>query len=822
MFYSARMNARACFATLLIACGGSGPGDPNVFDDLDGDVEVRTDSNGMHHITGESLSDVFYASGYVQARDRLFQMDQLRLQALGRRAENDPSRVDDDILMRTFDFAGMGRRNAERMLAEHPESHALMVAWTAGVNTRVREILYEGAPLPYGFSEDVLGYEPEQWRVEHTYAIGKLIVFDNANLLEREVLATIVELIAPEFNDAFGFFGPLVDAYILPPEERPTSGGGGMRRAAIRDPAPIPPGAAERIARFQRRLDGISPGASNNWAVDGRHTDNGRPLIAGDPHQALRAPSLFHMQHLRTTDGTFDVAGFGFVGTPSIQLGMNAHVVWTGTTNYPDWMDLWNVPVGESSIEFGGETVPVVRREEAFLVRGESPRTQTFVDVPGIGVILPDDLLPFDVVPPGESLLLGWTGFSASTEAHEFISMNRAASMEEFEAAVDRMTTGAFNFIAADHDSISYRSSPAVPDRGVPGTFPVPWKVLDGSDPATVWTGALLPLDRLPRSHGGIRGWLVSANNDPYGFVSDGSIEGDEFYFGVFFDPGSRAQRISDELERLIAAGDVTRAQMKTLQTDTHSVLADEMLPFLFAAADALEDDEALAAYRGRSELSDVVALLRDWDRDMDRDSRGALAFEVFAAYLSRGVLLDDLTATLYEPVYAESPVYVYKWALTALRSVPSLVEQGNHVASYEALEATAAYLASIGRDETWGDRHVLHLTSEFGGRFDLGTFPLPGGNGTVNVAQTQVVREGAVPDVLTTNGGAIYRMVAGFGASGRPEAEFAFVGGNGGDPGGEHWDDLMDDWLEGRYRPLYFEEADIEAATTARFTVTD
>ncbi len=384
------------------------------------------------------------------------------------------------------------------------------------------------------------------------------------------------------------------------------------------------------------------------------------------------------------------------------------------------------------------------------------------------------------------------------------------------------MTTGAFNFIAADQNGISYRSSPAVPDRGTPGTFPPPWKVLDGSDPATVWTGELLPLDRLPRSRGGSRGWLASANNDPYGFVSDGSIEGDEFYFGVFFDPGSRAQRISDELERFIAAGDVTLEQMKALQIDTHSVLADEMLPFLFAAADALDEDETLAAYRDRPELSETLTLLRDWDRDMDRDSRGALAFEVFAAQLARTVLVDDLSPTLLDAVYAESPIYIYKWAVLALRSAPSLVEEGNHAASYQALAATAEYLASIGAEETWGDRHVLRLTSEFGGRFDQGTFPLAGGNGTVNVAQTKVLADGAVADIFTTNGGAIYRMVAGFSESGRPEAQFAFVGGNGGEPGGEHWDDLTADWLEGRYRPLYFEEAEIEAATTARFTVTD
>ena len=56
-----------------------------------------------------------------------------------------------------------------------------------------------------------------------------------------------------------------------------------------------------------------SPG-SNQWAVSGRHTTTGRPLVANDPHLALGTPSTFYPIHL--TAGAFDVMGSGFPGVP--------------------------------------------------------------------------------------------------------------------------------------------------------------------------------------------------------------------------------------------------------------------------------------------------------------------------------------------------------------------------------------------------------------------------------------------------------------------------------------------------------------------------
>ena len=365
---------RLLLSLALLACTGDSA-DPNVFRGLSEPAQIRRDDFGVVHVTGATAADVYYASGYAQATDRLFQMDQMRRRAYGRRAEVLPDRVGDDLLIRHFDMRRLGTEAAERVRTEHPETHRLVVAWVAGVNARIDEILEGRAPLPYGFQ--LFDYAPERWDTIDPYAVGKLILFNNANQLEFDLLATLLESFAGELADAVPIFAPFGESFTLPPEERPATGDVRTTRAAQRLPIALPPDARDRLARFSERMRDLRPGASNNWAIDGRHTRDGRPLIAGDPHQPLASPAVFHMQHLRSDDGALDVAGFAFVGTPAVQLGHNRHVAWTATTTYPDWMDLVEVRVsaeGGLTAELAGTRHPAVARTEVVNVRDESPQ----------------------------------------------------------------------------------------------------------------------------------------------------------------------------------------------------------------------------------------------------------------------------------------------------------------------------------------------------------------------------------------------------------------------------------------------------------------
>lgn len=810
-----QITASLLLTVFFAACGDDGqpPVDPDVFPGLSAPVRVRVDRDGVQHIDGANALDVHYASGYEQATARLFQMDMVRRRALGRRGEVWADRAGDDELVRTVDMRRLGAESAARMRREYPESYSWTVAWTAGVNRRIDEVLAGDAPLPSGFGPGGFGHMPERWTIDDGYAIFKLILFGNANQIEFDVFATLIETLSPEVGQAVSIFGPLVDAYVLPPEERPAAESGELPSF----PRPLPPldlaGAEESITRFMERMRSFRPGASNNWAVAGRHSSNGRPLVAGDPHQPLTSPAILHMQHLRSEDGLLDVAGFGFVGTPTVQLGHSDVIAWTATTTYPDWMDLVDVAYDGSEILLGGVAHAVVPRTEVIGVRDGDDVELEVLDVPGVGVLLADDLAPLPLVGSGRKILLRWVGFEPSVEAEAFFAMNRANTLEEFEAAIDLLELGAFNFIYADASSIGYRSSPAVPDRGPIGSYDPPWRVVPGDNPANVWAGTRVDLSLLPRSSGGERGWIASANNDPYGFTGGATPFDAVGYFGVFFDPGTRAGRIEDELARLVAAGPIDVDAFKVLQHDTLTPFLDLVVPRLSAAMAARATDDALVEFRDRPELDALVARLEAWDGRMDADSSEALLFHVLTATLCEQVIGDDLPL-LYAPLYEGQPIYAMKWAFDALeRESPEIVEEGVHVAMLRALEASASFLEALFPDGeyTWGEMHVLDFSSP-GAPFDREGFPMDGANGTVNVAQSRFRADASPLEPIQSRSGAVYRMVMSFDEAGRPAAEYQFLPGNGGEPSGAHWDDLQDDWRNGVYRTLPFDDAAIDA----------
>jgi penicillin amidase len=794
--------------------------------ELEDDVEIFRDSLGVVHIYAQSDEDVMYASGYMQAHDRLFQMDLTRRRALGRRAEIlGAGAVDDDAMIRRMGIPRWAREAADRMRDESPDEYRLLVAWTSGVNAFIAEVNAGTAPLPYGFGPSELDYAPEPWEPMDGVAVGKLILFGNANQLELDLLATIIRDLLPQTFERIPLMRPLVGAYVVPPEERPVdTSSGPLTRTAASAPS------LSRRARewIDRELLNIVPSitaryASNNWALEGRHTASGTPLLAGDPHQPLRTPSLFWMQHMSSADagGTLDVAGFSFVGTPLVQLGHNGAIGWTATTSYPDISDLWEVRSDGITVNAGGEQITIVRREELIEVRGSDPETLVVEEVPGYGVLLPEDLTPVPIVSTGARMLFDWTGFRVTHEASAFLAMNRAQSLEDFEAGVDRMEIGCFNFLAASSGGIAYRSSPLVPVRGAGATDREHWAMLDGDDPETFWTDDILPLSQLPHSRGGERGWIASANNDPLGFTADGTTAGDPYYFGVFFDPGTRAGRIEDELERLTARGAVTEEEMQALQMDAHSLLADALVPVISEAWAAVPTDEALAEFRGRTDLETLVTLVTAWDRRMTREQAAPVAFDVFMFFAANEVLADDFLF-LFGAILGEEPAYMMKWLVGALRGdyprAGELLPQGRDVAVLRALDATSDWLTErFGGVEpslyTWGVHHGSRFPSEWGERLDGAWVPTDGGVGTVNVSSSSFLNDGGTVARLESTGGALFRIVLGFDdGDGSPRASVNVSRGTSGDPDSPFLANTTEDWIEGRYSPLLFRRDEAEA----------
>jgi len=644
-------------------------------------VEVVRDELGFTHIYAKSDRDALFAAGYAQARDRLLQMEIVRRQAYGRLAELVGAEgLRTDRASRTMNFARWGRADAERARAERPEEVRLLDAWANGVNRRIAELTIGLEPWPPGFD----GFRPTPWSADDVYVVGKLFTFGLSSTLDNDVLASVVLRVVPGLAQKVPLLKPAYDTFILESSGGTVPSSEGPLSTASAPPArpgkiPLDDNVRRALAGWRPVFDDpwMSPmwasSGSNNWAVSGRFTDSGKPYVVGDPHQPVTQPNRLWPVHLSTMEagGTFDTIGFTFGGTPFVELGHTRTLGWTATTNFADVMDLWDVEaVGDTdAIRLGGETRTVVRREERIRVRRPDARygdadEELFVvrDVPGFGVLLPEEILPVPkyLIADGE-ILFDWTGFSAGQEAGVWLALDRARTVDDFERAIDLVGTGAQNFTAADANEISYRVHGDVPDRGPPSARPMPWHIQDGGDPATLWTRGLLGAERMPRLREPPRGILFSANNDPFGFTEDGVVENDPFYWGGFYAQGFRARRLEERLGALLdrvaqGGAKVSRADLEDVQHDRHSLLADRLLPALAEAIAKLDRDPALATYAGRADLVELAGRLARWDRRWTRDSHAAALFLGFSWFAARRAIAETSTAQLFDQISEKSP----------------------------------------------------------------------------------------------------------------------------------------------------------------------
>lgn len=148
----------------LTACGGRERGQrllPTVagtieIEGLTAPVRITRDRWGVPHVYAESRDDLFTAQGFVQAEDRLFQMDLWRRAAQGRLSEVlGANFIERDAMTRRLQYHG----DPEADWAAHgADTRAIARAFINGVNAWVA-IAREQTPELFRLA----GWTPEEW-----------------------------------------------------------------------------------------------------------------------------------------------------------------------------------------------------------------------------------------------------------------------------------------------------------------------------------------------------------------------------------------------------------------------------------------------------------------------------------------------------------------------------------------------------------------------------------------------------------------------------------------------------------------------------------
>ncbi len=81
--------------------------------------------------------------------------------------------------------------------------------------------------------------------------------------------------------------------------------------------------------------------ASNNWAVSGKRSSTGKPILCNDMHMGLNIPGIWYQMH-PVIPGKLDVSGIVLPGEPFVVCGHNKRIAWGMTTAMVDNIDFYD------------------------------------------------------------------------------------------------------------------------------------------------------------------------------------------------------------------------------------------------------------------------------------------------------------------------------------------------------------------------------------------------------------------------------------------------------------------------------------------------
>ncbi|MFK7970803.1 MAG: penicillin acylase family protein [Bacteroidia bacterium] len=728
---------------------------------LKASVEIVLDDRGVPHIFAENDQDLYMAQGYMEARDRLWQMEFQTHAAAGRLSEIiGDAAVNYDKRMRRLGLAYAAEKADEVISGGDKEIAQVLDAYSKGVNAYIETLSPEDYPIEY----KLLGYAPEPWKPLKTWLLLKYM----SNILTGggdDVAMT----------QAFDLFGAAYAEVLYPDrsyEEEPIISKDhrwDFRPEAI--PA-VPEGYhPDSLLLPGKPFEQQDAVGSNNWAVHGSKSATGKPLLANDPHLSLGLPSVWYELQLKSQD--HNVYGVSFPGTPGMMIGFNDSIAWGVTNGSIDVQDYYRISFTDASqkfYHFGDTTLPVTRRIETIKLKSGGVAYDTVMYTHHGPVFYDGSFGEIDV-----PMALRWTAHDPSNELRTFIELNAARNFTEYKQAISHYACPGQNFVFA-----STEGDVAMTQQG---KFPLRWEgqgryVLDGSDPAHDWQG-FIPTEHNPVEKNPPRGYVASTNQHPT------SPNYPYYYNGFFVEDRSR------QLAELMLRDSLSVDDMKAFQQDVLNVKARDLLPVLLGSLDSSLNNAKQSLVRDR---------LAAWNYRHEKDASEPIMYQLWENLMYRAIWNDELTAKNRKVSYPkrETTIGILRDSIDFRFyddiGTPAVETRADLIRStfvtmvdslYRYNEDPAAW-----KWYAWKGTSIRHLMD----RGTLSSFssldvPIGGYKGILNATSARW--------------GPSWRMVVSLGD--KVEAWGVYPGGQSGNPGSPNYDRFIADWAAGNYYPLWF-----------------
>ncbi len=627
------------------------------------DVTIKRDAYGVPHIYADDLYSLMYGNGYVQAQDRLFELDLLRHVGWGDSARvAGAAQLNSDFEVHRELYS---RAEIEAQYASIPESgKTIFQAYADGVNRYIAEATARDE-LPGEFP--ALGHAPEPWTpldsvASIIYLIGYFGVDGGHELGNLQRLAQLNQTIgdAQAEWDAFGDMSWLriTDSYTTIPAEDLVINGcedplprdevdhqlTNMAAAAdavvlggspIGEPGLRPPLYAKA---GEKKGSGLFEGfhwGSNAFLLNASHSTTGDPIMWGAPQMGYYKPPVPYQVGLHGAG--FDAVGIGVATAPGIVIGRNNDIAWSATSGMEDMTDIVELTLtGARSYDWDGESVSM---DCHTVIHETAPAPADLAAFPNVAppMTYEQEVCRADgmaVIAINEDAGVAWakrwtTRNEELVGAFIWLGLAKATSAEEFrEMAADFPFT--FNFHVADHDDVYYIHTGNIPLRaeGYDYRLPTPagsayeWK-------GEAYTGEMGTWAKNPST-----GYFANWNNGPaYGWRA-GDQRG-------LWGPVHRVQSEDRAIQQFLSDGtmsfeEVEAANWRAATTDS---LVGPFAPFIIQAAEAAGETAMADAMR---QWQAAGFPWRDANGDGYYDDPGHAIWDRFYAHLL-GMQEDEL-----------------------------------------------------------------------------------------------------------------------------------------------------------------------------------
>lgn len=543
--------------------------------------KILIDEYGVPHIYGQRKVDLAYSLGYMQARDRYFQMEMIVRTTKGELSSVfGTSTLKMDVWWRPHDFNQKAKEIMADLQQNNPKVYNYISAFGEGVNMYLTQEMKKERSPEY----NIFNITPMTWEAHYSllviWYLSSTLTYEDYHHLRQDQINKLPK----ELREALFPIGEPNAPLIIP------------KSSIVEQESTNPPTLSTNInwpvdSLLEEMRKRISIG-SNNWVVHPDKIKERQPILCNDPHLFLTLPGPFYEVHLVTPER--NMYGFALASTPLLIIGNNDDIAW-GITN-AEWDMTESIllkmnPKDSMQYQVNGTWKDIETSTYEIPVRGGRPYTFEYQTTTFGKLRISRDRVRY-----GQK----WFPAEKSTSVVAFYNLLDANNWETFNSALEDFDYPPQNFAYQDRSgNIGMLCAGKMPlkPKGYQGGV-----LQYDSFPQYKY----IPFESLPRILNPSEGYLFSANQEP---IRDGNYYNYRWSRNIY-----RAKRLQHTLS---AKSQFSLAEIGDLQKDItdHSVI---------------ELQELLTLFLGEHPQQQIANQLIHWDGKINSDSHEALVFTYF------------------------------------------------------------------------------------------------------------------------------------------------------------------------------------------------